>query len=87
MAPSLVVIAAGFDPTRTLVISQVVLSIALPLPMVALVLFTSRRDIMGEFVNPRPTIVAAVTATIVVLSLNLVLILQSFGVPIPGLAG
>jgi manganese transport protein len=53
--------------------------------MVALVIFTSRRTIMGEFVSSRPTAAAAITAVIVVLSLNIIMILQSFGLPIPGL--
>ncbi|MBI2246853.1 MAG: Nramp family divalent metal transporter, partial [Armatimonadetes bacterium] len=47
MAPALVVIGLGLDPTRTLVISQVVLSFGLPFALVPLVLFTSRRDLMG----------------------------------------
>jgi manganese transport protein len=85
MIPAFIVVALGVDGTNALVISQVVLSITLPLPMVALVIFTSRRKIMGEFVSPRPTVAAAITATIIVLSLNIIMILQSFGVPIPGL--
>jgi len=86
MIPAFIVVALGVDGTSALVWSQVALSITLPLPMVALVRFTSRRDIMGDFVNPRVTVAAAATATIVVSALNLILILQSFGVPIPGLA-
>jgi manganese transport protein len=60
-----------------------VLSIALPLPMIALLLFTGRADIMGRFANGRVTAVAAVVGTALVLLLNLILILQSFGVPAP----
>jgi manganese transport protein len=85
MAPAFAVVALGVNTTRALVISQVVLSIALPLPMVALVMFTRRPDIMGAFANSRATNVAAVLGTVVVLALNLVLILQTFGVSIPGL--
>ena len=66
-------------------ISQVVLSFALPLPMIALVLFTRRRDLMGEFVNGRLTEYAAIIGTVVILALNAVLLLQTFGVPVPGL--
>jgi manganese transport protein len=58
----------------------VVLSLALPIPMVALVLFTRRRDIMGEFANTRLTDAAAILATLVVLALNVILLLQTFGV-------
>jgi manganese transport protein len=85
MAPAFAVVALGVNTTRALVISQVVLSIALPLPMVALVMFTRRPDIMGAFANSRATNVAALLGTVVVLALNLVLILQTFGVSIPGL--
>ena len=62
-----------------------ILSIALPLPMIALLMFTRRRDIMGAFVNSRLTNVAAVVATIIVLGLNTFLILETFGVSIPAL--
>jgi manganese transport protein len=80
MLPALVVVALGVDATRALVISQVVLSLALPIPMIALVLFTRRRDIMGEFANTRLTDAAAILATLVVLALNVILLLQTFGV-------
>jgi manganese transport protein len=67
-------------------VSQVVLSIALPLPMIALLLFTGRADLMGRYANGRLTAAAALVGTAVVLLLNAILILQTFGVPIPGLA-
>jgi len=86
MAPAFVVVALGVNATEALVASQVVLSIALPLPMIALLRFTGRADIMGRFANGRLTAVAARIGTAVVLLLNAILILQSFGVPIPGLA-
>ncbi|MGF6701533.1 manganese transport protein [Paraburkholderia sp. MM5496-R1] len=85
MVPAFVVVGLGVNATQALVISQVVLSFALPIPMVALVLFTRRKDIMGEFVNRRLTDVAAIAATVVILALNAVLLLQSFGVSIPGM--
>jgi manganese transport protein len=84
MVPAFVVVALGVNATNALVISQVILSIALPLPMIALLMFTRRRDIMGAFVNSRSTTTIAAVATIIVLSLNLVLILLTLGVPIPG---
>jgi manganese transport protein len=62
-----------------------VLSIALPLPMIALLMFTRRRDIMGEFANERRTQLAAVAATVFVLALNLFLLATTLGLPIPGL--
>jgi manganese transport protein len=87
MVPAFVVVAFGVNATKALVISQVVLSIALPLPMIALLMFTRRPDIMGAFANGRATNLAALLGTIVVLALNLFLILQILGVPIPGLSG
>jgi len=86
MLPAFVVIALGVNATSALVISQVVLSIALPLPMISLLTFTSRNDIMGPFVNSRLTRVVAIAGCAVVLILNLFLIVLSLGVPIPGLA-
>jgi manganese transport protein len=74
------------NATNALVVSQVVLSIALPLPMIALLIFTRRADIMGQFANDRLTTIAAMVATAVVLLLNVVLILQMLSVPIPGLS-
>jgi manganese transport protein len=85
MVPAFVVIGLGINATYALVISQVVLSLALPLPMIALVLFTRRRDLMGEFANSRLTNVLAISGTLVILTLNAVLLLQTFGVPLPGL--
>jgi len=86
MAPAFVIVALGANATDALVYSQVVLSIALPFPMIALVLFTRRPDIMGQFLNSRLTNWVAITGTIVILILNIVLLAQIFGVPIPGLA-
>jgi manganese transport protein len=63
--------------------SQVVLSIVLPIPMVALLLLTARRDVMGGFVNKRLTTVIAVLAAALVLALNLVLLAQTAGISIP----
>jgi len=85
MVPAFVVVTMGANATNALVISQVVLSIALPLPMIALIMFTRRKDIMGHFVNGRLTNLAAIAGATVVLLLNLVLIVQTFGMKIPGL--
>ena len=86
MIPAFVVVALGANATNALVISQVVLSIALPLPMISLLMFTRRDDIMGQFANSRLTHIAALIGTAVVLLLNIFLILQTLGVPIPGLS-
>jgi manganese transport protein len=85
MIPAFVVVALGVNATQSLVLSQVVLSIALPVPMIALVWFTRRADIMGPFANGRLTDIAAISGTIIILGLNIVLLLQSCGVQIPGL--
>jgi manganese transport protein len=77
MLPAFVVIALGVEPTRALVISQVVLSIALPLPMISLIIFTSRSEVMGTFANRAATRTMAIVATAIVLGLNAVLIYQS----------
>jgi manganese transport protein len=86
MIPAFVVVMLGVNATQSLVLSQVVLSIALPVPMIALVLFTRRADIMGTFANGRLTDIAAIGGTIIILGLNIVLLLQTCGVQIPGLA-
>jgi manganese transport protein len=86
MLPAFVVVGLGVDSTQALVVSQVVLSIALPLPMIALVFFSSRTAVMGAFANSALTNAAAIAGALVVLSLNAFLIVQTLGVPIPGLA-
>ena len=77
MLPAFAVIALGAQPTRALVISQVVLSIALPLPMISLIIFTGRTDVMGAFTNRAATRTLAILATAIVLGLNAVLIYQT----------
>ncbi len=74
IVPSLVVIAMGLDPTRTLVLSQVVLSFGLPFAVIPLVIFTSRRDIMGVLTNGKITTVLACGASLVIVCLNLYLL-------------
>ena len=77
--PSLVVIGWGLDPTRTLVLSQVVLSFGLPFAVVPLVLFTQRRDLMGVLVNRRLTTVMAWAVAALVISLNVYLLYATIG--------
>jgi manganese transport protein len=78
MLPALIVIAFGIDATRALVLSQVVLSFGIPFALVPLVLFTRRRDLMGELVNrPLTTAAAAAVATLII-GLNLFLLYQTF---------
>ena len=70
IAPSLVVIGAGLDPTRTLVVSQVVLSFGLPFAIIPLVMFTRSPDIMGELANKRLTTAIASMIAGIILALN-----------------
>ncbi len=85
MLPAFVVVLLGANTTDALVYSQVVLSFALPIPMIALVMFTRNRTIMGEFANSGLTDAAAIVGATAILCLNAVLLLQTFGIPIPGL--
>jgi manganese transport protein len=78
MLPSLLVIFIGLDPTRTLVISQVVLSFGLPFAVIPLVMFTRRRDIMGTLVNNRLTTALASLAAFIIICLNIYLLYQTF---------
>jgi manganese transport protein len=77
MFPTLVVIALGLDPTRTLVISQVVLSFALPFAIIPLVMFTRRRDLMGVLTNHRITTIVASVVAALIIALNLFLLYQT----------
>src|SRR5205807_463528 len=78
MIPAVVAIGLGLDPTRTLVISQVVLSFTLPFPVVTLILFTADRELMGGLVNRRSTTVLAVLCGSVIVALNAVLLYETF---------
>jgi manganese transport protein len=76
IVPSLAVIALGLDPTRTLVVSQVVLSFGLPFAIVPLVLFTRQRKLMGVLANRPLTTVAASAVAVVVVALNALLLIR-----------
>jgi len=77
MLPALVVIAIGLEPTRTLVISQVVLSFGLPFALVPLVIFTARSDLMGVLVNRRVTTVVAGLMAFLIVVLNIFLLYET----------
>src|SRR5204862_2901650 len=78
MIPAFVVIGLGADPSRTLVISQVILSFGIPFALVPLVVFTARRELMGPLVNARATTIAAVLVAAVIIALNVFLLVQTF---------
>ncbi len=83
MIPAFVVVAMGVNPTQALVMSQVVLSLALPAPVLALVWFIGRREVMGDYVS-RPLVrLAALSGALVILALNAILLAQTAGVEIP----
>ncbi|MGV8853996.1 MAG: Nramp family divalent metal transporter [Devosia sp.] len=85
MIPAFVVVALGINATKALILSQVVLSIALPVPMVALIIFSGRKDIMGQFRTGLLLRVLAMIGAAIVLALNVVLLVQIFGIGVPGL--
>jgi manganese transport protein len=87
MVPAFAVVAAGVNATQALVVSQVILSIALPVPMLALILLVTRRDIMGPFAASPLIRALAVIGAVAVLGLNFVLLADAFGLPVPFLAG
>lgn len=78
MTPALVVLALGLDPTRSLVISQVVLSFGIPFALVPLIILTSRREVMGALVNRRATTVVAGAIAVAIIALNVFLLYQTF---------
>jgi manganese transport protein len=79
MLPAFIVIAIGVDPSRTLVLSQVVLSFGIPFALIPLVIFTAKRSIMGPLVNRRITTIAASVVATVIVGLNIFLLLQTAG--------
>jgi manganese transport protein len=84
--PSIVVVGLGVDATQALVLSQVVLSLVLPIPMIALVILVRRQDVMGACANGRYTSFLAMAAAGLVCLFNLVLILDTLGVPAASVA-
>jgi manganese transport protein len=80
MTPALIVLAVGADPTNSLVLSQVVLSFGIPFALIPLVIFTSRRDLMGALVNTRRTTALACGLASLIIGLNVFLVLRTIGV-------
>jgi manganese transport protein len=78
MTPALVVIAIGLDPTRTLVISQVILSFGIPFALIPLVMFTRNASLMGGLVNLRVTTAAAGIVATLIVGLNVFLLYRTF---------
>ena len=83
MLPALVVVGLGANATSALVLSQVVLSLALPVPLLAMLLLIRRRDIMADMAVRGPTLAAAWFATGIILALNAALLLSTAGIDLP----
>lgn len=79
LIPAVVVLAIGADPTRALVVSQVVLSMGIPFALIPLVVLTARRAVMGEYVNHRVTTALAWVVAAIVIALNIALLWLTFG--------
>ena len=80
MLPALIVVAVGVDPSRALVLSQVVLSFGIPFALIPLIVFCRDRSLMGSLVNRRVTTVAGVAVATVIIALNAFLLAGTFGV-------
>ena len=80
MMPALVIVAVGVDPSRALVLSQVVLSFGIPFALIPLLLFCRSRALMGSLVNRRSTTVAGVLVATVIIALNVFLLAETFGI-------
>lgn len=77
MAPALVVLGLGVDPTKALVLSQVVLSFGIPFALVPMVLLARRRDVMGTSANRRAVTAAGAVAALVISALNIFLLVRT----------
>ena len=78
MAPALIILAVGLNPSRSLVISQVVLSFGIPFALIPLLIFCRNRNVMGTLVNHSLTTAVATVVVTMIVSLNLFLIYQTF---------
>ena len=79
MVPAILVIAWGLDPLKVLILSQAVLSFCLPFALVPLLILTRRRDVMGTHVNRPITNLLAYASTLIIIALNVLLLVQTFG--------
>ena len=80
LVPALVVLGVGFDPTRALVLSQVVLSFGIPFALIPLIGLTSRRSVMGRWANGPVLRTVAIAVAVAIVALNaLLLVLTALG--------
>ena len=78
MLPALVILAVGLNPSRSLVISQVVLSFGIPFALIPLLIHCRNRQVMGALVNRRATTAIATVVVALIVSLNVFLLYQTF---------
>jgi manganese transport protein len=78
MLPALIILAAGLNPSRSLVISQVVLSFGIPFALIPLLIHCRNHQVMGALVNRRTTTVIATVVVTLIVSLNVFLLYQTF---------
>lgn len=74
MLPTVIIVILGVNPTNTLVISQVILSLVLPLPILSLIYFTRKKEIMGTLVNSKIVTVLLIACAVLILTLNIILL-------------
>ena len=77
MAPALAVLAIGVNPSKALVLSQVVLSFGIPFALIPLLAFCRDRKLMGSLVNRRTTTAVAVVVVGVIVALNIFLLYRT----------
>ncbi|WP_272928107.1 Nramp family divalent metal transporter [Bacillus sp. USDA818B3_A] len=76
MAPTVIIVALGVDPTQTLIISQVILSVVLPFPIIALIYFTQKKELMGVLTNKQITTILSCLFALIILGLNIWMVVQ-----------
>ena len=77
IVPTSIAISLGYDPLLLLVVSQVVLSVLIPLPMIPLLIYTRSKKVMGEFANRSITNILAFISAVIIIGLNAYLIITS----------
>jgi manganese transport protein len=75
--PTSIAISLGYDPLLLLVVSQVILSFLIPLPMIPLIMYTRSKKVMGDFVNRNITNILALISAGIIIGLNAYLIITS----------
>lgn len=78
LAPTLIIVFMGINPFDALILSQVVLSFALPTAIIPLLIFTSKKAIMGEFVNTKKVKIIGIIITSLIIALNATLLVMTF---------